>query len=305
MPSTSSRAQKLALIGLLTNFGLAGVKFAAGVLGNSYALIADAIESLADIFGSLVIWLGLRVGARPASERHPYGYGKAESLAAAVVAVVLFAAGVGIAVEAVREIRTPHHAPAWWTLVVLGATVAIKESLFRVVRRASHRSAAVQTDAWHHRADAVTSAAAFIGISVALIGGRGYEQADDWAALFAAGIIFINAWKLLVTPVRELLDVTDQPTVDRAMRTAEEVAGVVRVHKVFARKSGAQIWLDMHIWVDPAMPVREAHALSHAVKDAIRGADPRVSDVLIHIEPAKEEEHGGEGGEREGTEGGR
>lgn len=291
MPSPSSRAQRLALTGLLTNLGLSGVKFSAGVMGNSYALIADAIESLADIFGSLVIWLGLRVGARPASERHPYGYGKAESLAAAVVALVLFGAGVGIAVEAVREIRTPHHAPAWWTLVVLGATVVIKEGLFRFVRRAaaSSGSVAVETDAWHHRADAVTSAAAFIGISIALIGGRGYEQADDWAALFAAGIIFINAWKLLVTPVRELLDVTDQPAVERATRTAAGVPGVVTVHKVFARKSGAQLWLDMHIWVDPAMLVREAHALSHAVKDAIRNADPRVSDVLIHIEPASKE----------------
>jgi cation diffusion facilitator family transporter len=290
MSGSSSRVQRLALTGLLTNLGLAGVKFSAGVLGNSYALIADAIESLADIFGSLVIWLGLRVGARPASERHPYGYGKAESLAAAVVAVVLFGAGVSIAVEAIREIRTPHHAPAWWTLLVLGGTVIIKEGLFRFVRHAAgeNGSAAVETDAWHHRADAITSAAAFIGIAIALIGGPGYEAADDWAALFAAGIIFINSWKLVVTPVRELLDVTDTPTVEQATRVAAGVPGVVSVHKVFARKSGAKLWLDMHIWVDPAMPVRKAHALSHAVKDAIREKDPRVSDVLIHIEPAAE-----------------
>jgi cation diffusion facilitator family transporter len=285
---SNARARGLVLAGLVTNVGLAGIKLVAGVLGNSYALIADAIESLADIFGSAVIWVGLRVGQRPRTDKHPYGYGRAESLAAILVALLMFAAGVGICFEAVHEIRTPHHAPAWWTLLVLAATVVIKETLFRFVRRAARdtTSAAVETDAWHHRADAITSAAAFIGISIALIGGKGYEQADDWAALFAAAMIFINAGLLIGGPVRELLDVTSPAEVEAASRIAAGVPGVVSVHKVFARKSGAQYWLDMHLWVDPAMTVRDAHTLAHAVKDAIRGANPRISDVLIHVEPA-------------------
>jgi cation diffusion facilitator family transporter len=286
--SANARARTLVFAGLATNVALAAIKLTAGVLGNSYALIADAIESLADIFGSAVIWVGLRVAARPRTEKHPYGYGRAESLAAIAVALLMFAAGVGICVEAIHEIRTPHHAPAWWTLIVLAATILIKETLFRFVRRAAREttSAAVETDAWHHRADALTSAAAFIGISIALIGGQGYEQADDWAALFAAAMIFINAGLLIRGPISELLDVTSPQEVQAASGIAAAVPGVVSVHKVFARKSGTQYWLDMHVWVDPAMSVRDAHTLAHAVKDAIRTANPRISDVLIHIEPA-------------------
>lgn len=282
------RARALVFAGMTTNVALAAIKLAAGIFGNSYALIADAIESLADIFGSAVIWVGLRVAARPKTERHPYGFGKAESLAAAVVALLMFGAGLGICTEAIHEIRTPHHAPQWWTLLVLALTIAIKETLFRVVRSAARdtTSAAVETDAWHHRADAITSAAAFIGITIALIGGKGYEQADDWAALFAAAMIFINAGLLIVGPVRELLDVTDPVEVDAASKIAGQIQGVVKVHKVFARKSGTQYWLDMHLWVDPQMSVRDAHTLAHAVKDAIRAANPRISDVLIHVEPA-------------------
>ena len=288
------RSQRLALAGLLTNFILTVIKLVAGVLGNSYALIADAIESLADIVGSAVIWGGLRLSAKPASERHPYGYGKAESLAAAVVAMLVLAAGVGIAIEAVREIITPHHTPKPFTLLVLIAVVAAKEVLFRVVSRAakSSGSAAVETDAWHHRADAITSAAAFIGISIAVIGKHitgtdRFAPADDWAALFAACIIFYNASRLLVGPVRELLDVQSQPTVDQARAIAAKVPGIINVEKVFSRKSGTGYWLDMHVWVDPAMTVERAHALAHDIKDAVRAANPRVIDVLIHVEPAR------------------
>jgi cation diffusion facilitator family transporter len=290
------RAQRLALAGLLTNFMLTVVKLVAGLLGNSYALIADAIESLADIVGSAVIWGGLRLSAKPASERHPYGYGKAESLAAAVVALLVLAAGVGIAIEAVREIITPHHTPKPFTLLVLIAVVASKEILFRIVNRAakSSGSAAVETDAWHHRADAITSAAAFIGISIAVIGKQvtkddRFAPADDWAALFAACIIFYNASRLMIGPIRELLDVQSQPTVDQARAIAAKVAGITHVEKVFSRKSGTGYWLDMHVWVDPSMTVKDAHALAHNIKDAVRSANPRIIDVLIHVEPHRPE----------------
>jgi cation diffusion facilitator family transporter len=290
----TARAQRLALTGLLTNFALTVIKLVAGILGNSYALIADAIESLADIVGSAVIWGGLRLSARPASQQHPYGYGKAESLAAAVVALLVLAAAVGIAVQAVYEIFHRHHTPAPFTLAVLAGAIIIKETMFRAVRRAARDtgSAAVETDAWHHRADAITSAAAFIGISVAVIGKKitgtdRFAPADDWAALFASCIIFYNASRLIIAPIRELLDVQSQPTVDAARTIASGVPGVVHVQKVFARKSGMGYWLDMHVWVDPRMTVRDAHTLAHAIKDAVRAANPRVIDVLIHVEPAQ------------------
>ncbi len=298
MPQSDSgnlRAQRLALLGLVTNLGLAAVKLIAGLVGNSYALVADAVESLADIAGSVIVWSGLHVSARPASEKHPYGYGKAEALAALAVGLIILGAGLGIAVEAVREIITPHHTPAWWTLVVLVAVVVIKEGLFRVGRRVAREtdSTAAKADAWHHRADAITSVAALVGIGIAVVGkyktgDDRFAPADDWAALLAAGLIVFNAVRLMLPPVRELLDVHERSITDKARAAAEGVPGVQRVQKAFARKSGTRYWIDMHIWVNGSMSVRDAHTLSHQVKDAVRHAEPRVVDVLIHIEPARE-----------------
>jgi cation diffusion facilitator family transporter len=160
--------------GIVINAALAAIKLVAGIVGNTYALVADAVESTADILGSLVVWGGLRVAALPADEDHPYGHGKAEALAAAVVSLMLLGAAVGIGVEAVREIRTPHHTPAPWTLAVLVGVMIVKWTLSRRVHAvgAETGSTAVQADAAHHLSDAITSAAAFIGITVALVGSR-------------------------------------------------------------------------------------------------------------------------------------
>ncbi|MCK6475200.1 MAG: cation diffusion facilitator family transporter [Phycisphaerales bacterium] len=285
-----AQGQRLALIGAVVNILLAAVKLVAGLVGNSYALVADAIESFADILGSVVIWSGLRIASRPTDRRHPYGYGKAESLAALVVALMILGAGIAIMIEAIREIVTPHHAPAPFTLGVLVAVVVVKEVMFRVVRRAAAttQSSALHTDSWHHRADALTSAAAFVGITVALIGGPGYEPADDWAALLASGVILYNAVKLMVAPVRELLDAQAVDIGNRACAIATDVTGIENVQKAAARKAGSGYWVDMHARVRPDMSVRDAHALAHRVKDRIREQMPEVRDVLIHIEPAAE-----------------
>lgn len=280
--------QRLALAGVLVNFILAIIKLVAGIVGHSYALIADAIESIADILGSLVIWGGLRVSSKPRDEKHPYGYGKAESLAAFLVALMILAAGVFIAIEAVREIITPHHAPAPFTLIVLIAVIATKEMMFRIVQRSARASGstALEVDSWHHRADAITSASAFVGITIALVGGPGYEPADDWAALVASCVILYNAVSLMISPVRELLDAQSGEIGDRACKIAAGVEGVANVQKATARKAGREYWIDMHVRVDPTMSVRDAHALSHKVKDEIRAQIPDVRDVLIHVEPA-------------------
>jgi cation diffusion facilitator family transporter len=291
MPADAyERGQRLAAIGLLVNIGLATIKLLAGLVGHSYALIADAVESMTDIVGSVVIWGGLHIARKPADENHPYGHGKAEALAALIVAAMVGAAGVGIAVKSVTEILTPRHAPARFTLVVLVVVVIVKEVLFRIVRRAGREtgSGAVHTDAWHHRSDAITSLAAFIGISIAIWGGPGYERADDVAALVASAVILFNAVVLVRTPVQELMDKAPEDVMAEARRIAEAVPGVADTEKIAARKSGTQVWIDMHVRVDPSMTVREAHALSHRVKDAIRTAMPRVADVLVHIEPATE-----------------
>lgn len=281
------RLRRWAAVGVALNITLTLAKFAAGVLGHSYALIADAIESLTDIFASLLIWSALRYGSRPADDVHPYGYGKAESLAALAVACLLFAAALAIAIEAVREIITPHHAPAPFTLVVVIAVVLIKETMFRLTRRAARQegSTAVAVDAWHHRADAITSAVAFLGISVALIGGPGWEPADDWAALLAAAIIFYNAGKLCRAPFNELLDAEAPEIIAPARAVALAVPGVRGIEKLRARQSGTRFYLDVHLEVDPDLPVRDGHAIAGRVRAALRTELPRVADVLIHVEP--------------------
>lgn len=272
------------------NLGLAILKLLAGIVGHSYALIADAIESIADILGSAVIWGGLHIGARPADENHPYGHGKAEALAALVVAVLVFAAGIGIGVKAVDQLISPHHPPAPWTLIVLVVVVVVKTTMFLIVRKAGRQagSSAARVDAWHHWSDALTSIAAFVGILVSWVGGAGFERADPIAALFASLIIVFNAILLFRAPVRDLMDEEPADVVRRARALAETVSGIVLIEKVGARTSGNRHWVDMHVWVDPEMSVTAAHDISHRVKDAVRTGLPSVADVLVHIEPARE-----------------
>lgn len=283
----SRRMMRVTLVGLAVNFTLALAKLLAGIFGHSYALVADAVESFSDLLGSFVIWGGLRVAAKPPDDDHPYGHGKAEALAALVVAGLLVVAAVGIASKSIHEIITPHHAPAWWTLIVLVVVVAAKETMFRVTARVARqeKSQAVHTDAWHHRADAITSLAAFVGISIALWGGPGWEPADDWAALLASALILWNAVALARPPLAELLDQRPAAVPEQAARIARDVPGVLDVEQAHARKAGTKFWVDMHVEVDPAMSVAEAHVISGKVKAAIRSAMPEVAGVLIHIEP--------------------
>lgn len=279
--------QRLALLGIVVNAVLAVVKITAGVMGNAYALIADGVESMLDIGGSIVIWSGLKLAGKPPDESYPYGHGKAEPLAAAIVAIGVLAAAIGLAVESVREILTPHHTPKPFTLVVLVGVIFVKEVLFRLVMKHSEGSTAIKTDAWHHRADAATSAAAFIGISVALIGGPGYEKADDIAALFACGVIAFNGVRLLIPAVKEVMDAAPPPEVIEEIREiAMAVPGVMGIDKCYMRKMGFEYYVDIHVWVDGNLSVREGHRIAHDVKDHLRESQLRVLDVLVHIEPS-------------------
>ena len=246
------------------------------------------MESTADIFASLVVWGGLRVASRNPDEDYPFGYGKAESLAAAVVSIMLIGAAVGIAFEAIREIRTPHHTPAAWTLGVLVVVLVIKFVLFRRTAAigADEGSTAVKTDAWHHASDAFTSAAAFVGISIALVGGPGWESADDWAALFASCIIAYNGVLLVRAPLHDLMDrMPGSEIVGPVRAAAERVPGVLAVEKLTVRRAGTVYHVDIHVQADPNMSLHDSHELSGAVKASIRASDPRVQGVLVHMEP--------------------
>ena len=287
------RGIRSAQFGMLVNAGLAAIKLVAGILGNTYALVADAVESTADILSSLIVWAGLAIAARPADEDHPFGHGRAETLAAAVVALMLLAAAVGIAIQATREIRTPHLSPAPWTLAVLAAVVLVKYVLSRRVHAvgADIGSTAVTTDAWHHMSDAVTSAAAFIGIAVAVVANRvtghpGWASADDWAALLASAVIAFNGLSMLRPALHDLMDRTPgEDVVGPVRRAAEGVPGVLATEQLAVRRTGMVYRITIHVQADPSLSLRDAHILSGKVKSAIRAAVPRVQSVLVHMEP--------------------
>jgi cation diffusion facilitator family transporter len=282
---------RVALLGLGINLLLATVKIFAGVVGNAYVLIADGIESALDIAGSAIIWGGLKLAARPPDETHPYGHGKAEPIAAIAVSIGVLAAALGLAIQSVREIFLPHHAPAPYTLAVVVVVIIVKEFLYRYVNQVGRdvESTAVQTDAWHHRTDAMTSVAAFIGLSVALIGGEPWRSADDWAALFACALIAGNGYRLLKPALQEIMDTAPRAEIVRMVqRAACSVPGVVEVEKCFVRKMGLSFYADLHARVNGDISVREGHHIAHQVKRAIQEADPRFADALVHIEPGRD-----------------
>jgi cation diffusion facilitator family transporter len=287
-PAPVERGLTASATGIAANIALAFIKVLTGIFGNSYALIADGIESTADVVSSLIVWGSLKVAVKPADENHPYGHGRAESLAGLVVAAALLVAAVLIAAESVKEIRTPHSAPAWFTLPVLLLVIATKWVLSRYVLGTAREieSSALKGDAWHHLSDAITSAAAFIGISIGLIGGKGYEAADDWAALLACLIIAYNGLLLLWRTAQELMDVAPPDAMkERVFAVVRAVAGVVGVEKVWLRKYGLGYVADLHVIVKGDLTVREGHRIAHEVKSALQKSDLRIADALIHVEP--------------------
>lgn len=270
------------------NIILALIKITTGIIGSSYALIADGIESTMDIVSSLIVWGSLRISIKPPDKDHPYGHGKADSLAGMAVASSLLIASVIIAIQSIREIRTPHHAPAWYTLAVLVGIIISKEILFRKMTRIGDEleSSALKSDAWHHRSDALTSVAAFVGITIALVGGSGYEVADDWAALIACGIIVYNGIRLLLPALNEVMDgAPPDETEDQIRLIASSVEGVIEIDKCRIRKSGLGLLMDIHVVVDGDIPVNEGHQIGHDVKDRLLKSDLQITDVSIHIEP--------------------
>ena len=275
------------------NLVLALIKISTGVIGASYALIADGIESTADIFTSIIVLSGLQFSSKPADHNHPYGHGKAESLAGMAVAVFLIAAAIIIAVQAVREIVSPQQAPAWFTLPILAVIIVVKEALYRRMYSVGSdlKSSSLTSDAWHHRSDAITSLAVFVGISIALIGGAGYESADDWAALLACTIILANGIRILKPSLDEVMDASVSEEVEKeVIAIASSVDGVVGIEKCRIRKSGLGYLMDLHVEVNSDISVKNGHAIGHKVNDRLMKSSIPVVDVVTHIEPAGEKQ---------------
>lgn len=285
---TTSRALRTTQVGIVISIILVFLKAISGHLGHSYALIADATETGADVFSSGLLLLALRLAVKPADKQHPYGHGKAEPVAAVMISIFLIAAAFWIGFHAIEMIQTPHELPKRFTLAVLLIVMVIKEVMFRYVRAVGRqlKSTAVIADAYHHRSDAITSVAAFIGISVALIMGKGHESADDWAALLASGVIIFNAIGILRPAIGEIMDAApSEEIVDQIRNLAAGVQDVRMIEKTFVRKMGFDYFVDLHVQVDPDMTVQRSHEIAHQVKDVLLHSDMNIKDVLIHIEP--------------------
>ena len=282
---TAIKATYFSIIG---NTCMAIIKGLAGFFGNSYALIADAIESTTDIFASFLVLFGIKYSSRPADENHPYGHGRAEPLITFLVVGFLITSATIIAYESIINIQTPHKLPKPWTLIVLGAIIIWKEYSFRVVMKRSVQtnSSSLKADAWHHRSDAITSVAAFIGISIALFLGNGYEAADDWAALFASGFILYNSYQIFRPALGEIMDENLYDDLIAHIRVVSlEVNGILDTEKCFIRKAGMKYHVDLHATVNSEISVKEGHELAHKLKDTLRERIPELGHVLIHIEP--------------------
>lgn len=288
MAMSNSAPGAAALLGVFVNLGLACVKLTAGAFGRSSALLADGIESAADAASSLVVWGGLRYAHQPADEEHPYGHGKAEALATLVVGLALFGAGALIAWESISGIGDVHEPPEVWTPAVLLGVIALKEWLFRrvMVEAESVESKALVADAWHHRSDAITSAAALVGVCLAIWGGPAFASADKWAALAACSVVFWNGWNVLAPALHDIMDRT-VPVDRRAeiMATAATVDGVKLIEKCRIRQSGLFWHMDIHVQVDGHLSVAVGHDIGHRVKDLILAKHPKVKDVVVHVEP--------------------
>lgn len=287
----SVKAIRTTQIGIGISIILVILKGAAGYFGHSYALIADATETGADVFSSTLLWIALRIAVKPADTSHPYGHGKAEPIASIIISFFLMAAAFWIAYHAYEYIRTPHELPKRFTLYVLMVVIIVKESMFRYVYKIGVQinSNAVKADAKHHRSDVITSVAAFIGILIALIGGKGYEGADDWAALLASGIVFYNAIQLLLPGLAEIMDAAPSgEMVEKVRELASHVSDVKLIEKCFVRKMGFDFFVDMHIQLDRNLTVAEGHHIAHVVKNKLLKSELSIKDVLVHIEPYNE-----------------
>lgn len=293
--SKTESAVSATYFSIVGNTVLAIAKALAGIFGNSYALIADAIESTADIFASLLVLFGLKYAERPADDNHPYGHGKIEPLITFMVVAFLVTSATVIAYESVQNILlvTPQKPPKLWTLIVLAVIIVWKEISFRIVLKRSKEtnSSSLKADAWHHRSDAITSVMAFIGISVALIFGEGFETADDWAALFASGIILYNAYLIFRPALGEIMDENRYDDIIELVRIkALEVPGVLDTEKAFIRKAGMSYHLDLHAIVDGSISVAKGHEIAHRLQDYLKEEIPNLNFILIHVEPGNPSE---------------
>jgi len=283
---------KTVLTGIIVSLLMVLVKGAAGILGNSYALVADALESLSDVISSVIVWFGLKYASRPPDDDHPFGHGRAETFVTFVVVGILMLTAAYIIYQSIVNINTPHQLPARFTLIVLGLIILVKEGMYRYVlyRSKSTGSTSLRADAHHHRSDALTSVAAFIGISIALLLGDGYEAADDWAALIAAGVIIVNCYHIFKPAWGEIMDQQNHSElIAEIKKIALQINGVLDTEKCYIRKAGINYLVDLHLEVDGRISVFDGHEIAHRVEDRLKASGLGIIYVSMHVEPRREQ----------------
>ena len=282
------KAKRYTIAGIVINILLSAVKILAGWLGRSSALVADGIESAVDAVGSSAVLIGIWLGSKPPTEKHPYGQGRAETLASLSVALLLLFVGAGVAYHSVMAILDPGLSPHPATLAVAVVVIVVKHFLYRRASAVGSelQSLSMKADAWHHLADSVTSFSALLGIGIAVIGGPGYEVADGWAALLASMMILFSSGKLFGPAISELLDTSsDQELIAKIRTIAGSVDGVSGTHRCHVRKLGFNFFVDLDLLVDGDISVRRGHDLAHLVQQRIKEEFPLVTKVLVHVEP--------------------
>jgi len=281
-------AVKTVIFSILSNMCLACIKYSAGHYGHSYALIADSIESASDSVSSMLLLGAMLYASKKSNKHYPYGYGKAESLMTFISIGLVFICGVTIVWQSLHNLEQSRSAPEAFTLYILGAIIGWKELSFQYVSYHANtiQSLSLKADAWHHRSDALSSVAAFIGVSIAVLMGPGYEHADDWAALVAAMIILYNAYSLIHPAFNEIIDGNVYQDVEQSLRTiASSVPQVLHIEQCYLRKAGMFYHGELHIQVDPNLSVFQGHTIAHNVERAILHQMLAIQTLMIHVEP--------------------
>lgn len=281
--------QRIAAAGMAISGVLALLKISAGLAGHSTAVVADGLESTADVFSSGFVLLGLTLAAKPADENHPYGHGRVEILTGLLIGLILTAGGALISFGSWERIGTPHEPLAFYVIWPLIASIVARSGMsvfkFRYGRKIG--SAALSADAWHDAMDSLSAVTALIAVSLTLLDPGRFVQADRYGGFLVGLIVVFAGVRVARDTAMQLMDtMPDDDMMVRIRTAAHTVPGVLGVEKCFARKTGLRYHVDLHLEVDPQMTVRQSHLIAHEVREQILQRLDWVADVLVHVEPA-------------------
>ena len=276
---------KVTIIGIFANITLSVIKFIGGIIGNSTAMVADAVHSLSDLFTDTIVLVTHKISRIPKDEGHPYGHGRAESIGTTAIGIIIIFAGIGLAYEGWNIIRSesppiPEPIAAGMALV----SIFIKEWLFRYTYSVGKKSnsSLLIANAWHHRSDALSSIAALVGIIGSMMG---YPILDPIAAAMVGFMIIHMGYKLTRGGFRDLMDTALSEKDTRDIQSViDEISGVIKTHDLRTRKIGGEVLIDVHVQVDSDLTVTEGHETAERVRRNLINRYPKTQDVLVHVD---------------------